>query len=78
MVPFLAYRLQEKAYGGLKPATRSKLLRIARALEKSSFQKSIDPAARNQTWNAHFSPVARRITRGSGNGIRLRIPGSQI
>jgi hypothetical protein len=35
MVPFLAYRLQEKAYGGLKPATRSKLLRIARALEKA-------------------------------------------
>ena len=34
MVPFLAYRLQEKTYGGLKPATRSKLLRIARALEK--------------------------------------------
>jgi hypothetical protein len=35
MVPFLAYRLQEQAYGGLKPATRSKLLRIARALEKA-------------------------------------------
>jgi hypothetical protein len=35
MVPFLAYRLQEKAYGGHKPATRSKLLRIARALEKA-------------------------------------------
>src|SRR4051794_18794079 len=36
LVPFLAYRIQEKAYGGLKPATRSKLLRIARALEKDS------------------------------------------
>jgi hypothetical protein len=35
MVPFLAYRLQEEAYGGLKPATRSKLLRIARALERA-------------------------------------------
>src|ERR1700730_8176315 len=35
MVPFLAYRLQEKAYGGLKPATRSKLIRIARALEQA-------------------------------------------
>src|ERR1700722_18494723 len=35
MVPFLAYRLQEQAYGGLKPATRSKLLRIARTLEKA-------------------------------------------
>ena len=35
MVPFLAYRIQENAYGGLKPATRFKLRRIARELEKS-------------------------------------------
>src|ERR1700724_1364239 len=35
MVPFLAYRIQENAYGGLKPATRCKLRRIARELEKS-------------------------------------------
>jgi hypothetical protein len=35
MVPFLAYRMQEQAHGGLKHATRSRLLRIARALEKS-------------------------------------------
>jgi Protein of unknown function (DUF2924) len=27
MVPFLAYRIQERAYGGLNPGTRSKLLR---------------------------------------------------
>jgi hypothetical protein len=36
MVPFLAYRMQEKAYGGLKPATRAQLLRIARALESAT------------------------------------------
>ena len=36
MVPFLAYRIQENAYGGLKPATRCKLRRIARELEKSA------------------------------------------
>jgi hypothetical protein len=35
MVPLLAYRMQEKAYGGLTPATRSKLLGIARALENA-------------------------------------------
>jgi hypothetical protein len=34
MVPFLAYRLQEKQYGGLKASTRSELRRIARGLEK--------------------------------------------
>jgi hypothetical protein len=33
MVPFLGYRIQERAYGGLKAATRAQLLRIARALE---------------------------------------------
>ena len=35
MVPFLAYRIQENAYGGLKPSTRSELRRIARNLEES-------------------------------------------
>ena len=38
MVPILAYRMQEKAYGGLKPATRTRLRQLARALEQ-------DPAA---------------------------------
>jgi len=37
MVPFLAYRTQEIAYGGLKPATRAELRRIARAIENSSY-----------------------------------------
>src|ERR1700693_3722260 len=36
MVPFLAYRIQENAYGGLKPSTRSELRRIARDLKKST------------------------------------------
>jgi Protein of unknown function (DUF2924) len=36
MVPFLAYKIQENAYGGLKASTRSELRRIARDLEKSS------------------------------------------
>lgn len=34
IVPFLAYRIQENAYGGLKPSTLSELRRIARDLEK--------------------------------------------
>jgi hypothetical protein len=36
MVPFLAYRIQENAYGGLKPSTLFQLRRIARDLEKSA------------------------------------------
>ncbi len=34
LVPFLAYRIQENALGGLKPSTLSELRRIARDLEK--------------------------------------------
>ena len=36
LVPFLAYRMQEHAYGGLKPSARSELRRIARDLEEST------------------------------------------
>jgi hypothetical protein len=36
MIPFLAYKIQEKAYGGLKPSTRAELRRIGRALEMGS------------------------------------------
>ena len=36
MIPFLAYRIQENAYGGLKLSTRSELRRIARGIENLS------------------------------------------
>lgn len=36
MVPFVAYRLQENLYGGLKPSIRAELRRIARSLERKS------------------------------------------
>jgi hypothetical protein len=35
MVPFLAYKIQENAYGGLKPAMRTELRRIAQTLERN-------------------------------------------
>jgi hypothetical protein len=35
LIPFLAYRIQENTYGGLKPSTRAELRRIARLLEPS-------------------------------------------
>jgi hypothetical protein len=34
MVPFLAYRMQERQYGGLKTSTRSELRHIARHLDR--------------------------------------------
>ena len=35
LVPFLAYRIQENAHGGLKPTALAELRRIARALDKN-------------------------------------------
>ena len=35
LVPFVAYRIQENAYGGLKPTALTELRRIARALDKN-------------------------------------------
>ena len=36
MIPFLAYKIQENAYGGLKPSTRAQLRRIARDHKNSA------------------------------------------
>jgi hypothetical protein len=49
MIPFLAYRIQENAYGGLKPSTRSELRRIARDLEKSATSPGLRIRARIRT-----------------------------
>jgi hypothetical protein len=48
MIPFLAYRIQENAYGGLKPSTLSQLRRISRSLErsKSSSELILRPRAK--------------------------------
>jgi len=35
MIPILAYRIQEQAYGGLKPSTRRHLQKLAGELEQS-------------------------------------------
>ena len=41
MIPVLAYRLQEQAYGGLKPLTRKRLQKLATELEQK--QKAPPP-----------------------------------
>ncbi len=35
LVPFLAYKIQENAYGGLKPSVRAELRRIAESLKSN-------------------------------------------
>jgi len=50
MVPILAYRIQEKAYGGLTPATAKRLSALADALEKDRFAVPTDaPQIRSGT-----------------------------
>ena len=41
LVPFLAYKIQENAFGGLKPAIRVELRRMARALERNPSSKRL-------------------------------------
>jgi hypothetical protein len=40
LIPFLAYRIQEKAFGGLKSATRADLSLIAKTLERGDYPVS--------------------------------------
>jgi DUF2924 family protein len=46
LVPFLAYRIQENAYGGLKPNVVAELHRIAKALDRNRTSK--DPLIRTR------------------------------
>jgi Protein of unknown function (DUF2924) len=43
MIPILAYRIQEKAHGGLKPSTRKRLERLAQELERDPKAKLPTP-----------------------------------
>src|ERR1700693_1135390 len=69
MVPFLAYRIQENAYGGLKPATRCKLRRIARELEKSG--ESLEVRAPRK-----IKPRTCLLRHWRGEGHEARVTGS--
>lgn len=64
LVPFLAYRIQENAHGGLKSTARAELHRIAKALEKD--RTSTDPPIRSRVktgtrlfreWRGHTHEV---------------------
>jgi hypothetical protein len=51
LVPFLAYKIQENRFGGLKPATRAELRRIARELPGNSGcgKRLVRPKAKSGT-----------------------------
>jgi hypothetical protein len=66
LVPFLAYRLQEKAYGELKPSMRVEFRRIARALEKGS-----DPAG--ASLRPRIKPGTRIVRQWKGRSIEVSV-----
>ena len=59
MVPFLAYKIQENAYGGLKPSTRSQLRRIARDIENLKASRNIQIQLKLKAWNPYLSGMAQ-------------------
>jgi DUF2924 family protein len=59
LVPFHAYRLQERAFGGLKLSIRAELRRIARALEKG-------PGSAKPDLRPRIKPVTRIIREWQG------------
>lgn len=69
LVPILAYKLQERAYGGLKPATRTHLRRIAASLatDKSALLTRV----------SRFKPGTRLIRewRGDTHEVTIRSSG---
>ena len=66
LVPFLAYHLQEKAYGGLKPSTRAELRRIARAHEKGWDTAGASPRPR-------IKPGTRIVRQWKGRSIEVSV-----
>jgi hypothetical protein len=43
LIPFLSYRIQEIAYGGLNPSASAELRRIARSLKKDPGSSELPP-----------------------------------
>jgi hypothetical protein len=65
LVPFLAYKIQEDSFGGLKSSTRAELRRIARELDKSGrstrikIKDEIKPGTRLQRqWQGQTHEIA--------------------
>ena len=68
LVPILAYRIQERAYGGLKPETLARLRKVALALEKNPKAKIIDNSGLNHGTRVSRSwrGVIHEVTVSSG------------
>jgi hypothetical protein len=65
LVRALSYHIQEKAYGGLKPAVRRRLLQLAKDVQAGA-RIALLETPQDQTGHPDRPRVARRYPRGDG------------
>jgi hypothetical protein len=66
LVPLLAYKLQEQAYGGLKPATKRRLRELAKGFNR-------DPASKPDVPNMRIKPGTRLIRQWDGETHQVTV-----
>ena len=76
LISRLAYRIQELAYGGLKPATRAKLDALADGLDPKAARKRVVNGP--VVGDAADPRVAGRRAQGHGARRRLRVGGPPV
>ena len=69
LVPFLAYRMQERSYGGLKSSTRAELRRIGQNLKSS--RSAVKPLLRPR-----FKPGTRVVRHWQGKMHEVSVTAS--
>ena len=68
LVPLLAYRLQEQAFGGLKPAYKRRLRELA-----ESFERNPNPPPRTVSSSARIKPGTRLIRQWDGQTHQVTV-----
>jgi hypothetical protein len=68
LVPLLAYKLQEQAFGGLKPAYKRRLRQLA-----ESFERNPSEAARRVSPSAGIKPGTRLIRQWDGQTHQVTV-----
>ena len=76
LISRLAYRIQELAYGGLKPATRARLDALADALDPKAARKRVVNGP--VVGHAADPRMARRRAQGHGARRRVRVGGAPV
>jgi len=73
-----AWWLQERQYGGLKPAVERKLLSLAKVRRRKSGPGAVDPATTFRSGTVIVKGVGRPPARCHGAGARLQLRGQEL